>query len=182
MSCHPGIWTPISAISSPFSFNILCLFALLTLDGSSHLIGSNFKTNYSLEPLKTCPYYCVPYLWEIFVLIWLLLCSNKIIFPSVYDFRIMILSAAIVCFETFTDQSTYQQGLDSLWGYFYSLCILKKNWPTYKLAGSQKSHPHPPLNQNPTPWLETGPVDTCVHCICYLFDTSRFWKLWKVPM
>ena len=121
MYCHPSIWTPISAISSPFSFNILCLFALLTLDGSSHLIGSNFKTNYSLEPLKTCPYYCVPYLWEIFVLIWLLLCSNNIIFPSVYDFRIMILSAAIVCFETFTDQSTYQQGLDSLWGYFYSL-------------------------------------------------------------
>ena len=37
----------------------------------------------------------------------------------------------------------------------------QKNWPTYKLAGSQKSHPHPPLNQNPTPWLETGPVDTC---------------------
>ena len=121
MYCHPSIWTPISAISSPFSFNILCLFALLTLDGSSHLIGSNFKTNYSLEPLKICPYYCVPYLWEIFSLLWFLQCSNKIIFLSVYDFRIMILSAAIVCFETFTDQSTYQQGLDSLWGYFYSL-------------------------------------------------------------
>ena len=25
MYCHPGIWTPISAISSPFSFYILCL-------------------------------------------------------------------------------------------------------------------------------------------------------------
>lgn len=43
----------------------------------------------------------------------------------------------------------------------YSIMYPQKNWPTYKLAGSQKSHPHPPLNQNPTPWLETGPVDTC---------------------
>ena len=53
---------------SPLLFHLIS-FALLTLDGSSHLIGSNFKTNYSLEPLKTCPYYCVPYLWQIFVLI-----------------------------------------------------------------------------------------------------------------
>ena len=48
----------------------------------------------------------------------------------------------------------------------YSITYPQKNWPTYKLAGSQKSHPHPPLNQNPTPWLETGPVDTCEYDRC----------------
>ena len=49
----------------------------------------------------------------------------------------------------------------------------QKNWPTYKLAGSQKSHPHPPLNQNPTPWLEIGPVDTCELLIsCHLHFRS----------
>jgi len=115
---------------SPLLFHIISFASLLTLDGSSHLIGSNFKTNYSLEPLKTCPYYCVPYLWEIFVLIWFLQCSNKIVFPSVYDFRIMILSAAIVCFETFTHRSEHistRLGFPvGLFLFFIVLCILKK--------------------------------------------------------